>query len=66
VIDDPAIFKLIRKSAALSRVLSTFPFNYEENVERRKWKSPLLVYASELLKFQRNGQFPDEPVRIKV
>jgi hypothetical protein len=43
-----------------------FHFNYEENVARRKWKSPLLVYASELLKFQRNGQFPDEPVRIKV
>jgi hypothetical protein len=68
VIDAPSIFKLIRKTAALVRVLPTFPFNCEENVVWRKRKIPLvgLVSQAELLKLQKSGQFPDEPVRIKV
>jgi len=31
VIDTPSIFKLIRKTAVLVRVLSTFPFRFSEN-----------------------------------
>jgi hypothetical protein len=44
VIVTPSIFKLIRKTSSLVRVLPTFPFNYEENAARRKWKSPDFVY----------------------
>jgi hypothetical protein len=44
VIGDPSIFKLIRKAAALARVLPTFAFNCAENAARWKWKSPLFVF----------------------
>ena len=37
VIGTPSIFKLIRKAAALSRVLPTFVFSCAENAARRKW-----------------------------
>ena len=36
VIDVPSILKLIRKSASLTRVLSTFDFRFGENAARRK------------------------------
>jgi hypothetical protein len=42
VIGAPSIFKLIRKAAALARVLPTFVFSYAENAVRRKWKIPLV------------------------
>ena len=37
-----SIFKLIRKAAALARMLPTFDLSCEENAARRKWKSPLV------------------------
>ena len=61
MIGTPSIFKLTRKAAALTRVLPTFAFNELENAARRKWNT-----EAELLKLQKSGQFPDEPVRIKV
>ena len=46
VIGAPSIFKLIRKAAALVRVLPTFALSLEENAARWKWKSPLVDCAS--------------------
>ncbi len=46
VIVAPSIFKLIRKAVVLVRVLSTFPFRWDENAARRKWKSPLVDCAN--------------------
>jgi hypothetical protein len=34
------MLRLIRKAAALERVLPTFAFSSVENTECRKWKSP--------------------------
>ena len=62
----PSIFKLTRKAAALARVLPAFAFRVAENAARRKWNSPRWVAQAELLKLQKSGQFPDEPVRITV
>jgi hypothetical protein len=62
------MLRLTRKAAALVRVLPTFDLTCEENEARRKWNSPLLgwIAEAELLKLQKCGQFPDEPVRITV
>jgi hypothetical protein len=46
VIGVPSIFKLIRKTEALARVLPTFAFICGENAARRKWKIPLVGCAS--------------------
>jgi hypothetical protein len=40
VIDTPSIFKLIRKTEALGRVLPTFTWRWTANTVRRKLKSP--------------------------
>ena len=45
-IGTPSIFKLIRKTATLVRMLPTLTLRCEENVTRWKWKSPLVSYAS--------------------
>jgi hypothetical protein len=60
------MLRLTRTSVSLVRVLSTFVFTFEENVERRKWKSPRSCCTAEFLKVQKSGQFPDDPVRITV
>jgi hypothetical protein len=65
VIGVSSIFKLIRKDVSLTRVLPTFVFRSEENAVRWKWKIPWIAEA-ELLKLLKNGQFPDDPVRITV
>jgi hypothetical protein len=38
-------------------------FNWEENTTRWKWNC--YISETELLKMQKRGQFPDEPVKIK-
>ena len=45
VIGVPSIFKLIRKTATLARVLPTFDFCWAENAARRKWNMPRCVCA---------------------
>jgi hypothetical protein len=67
---DPSKLTVIRKVAALSRIFPTLDLSVEEKV------APLFLFGSgtchvvfaefELLKLQKNGQFPDESVRIKV
>jgi hypothetical protein len=42
LLGDPSIFKLIRKTVVLVRMLPTFDLSCEENAARRKWKSPLV------------------------
>ncbi len=37
----PSIFKLIRKAAALARMVPTLALSCEEDIARRKWKSPM-------------------------
>jgi hypothetical protein len=64
VINAPSIFKLIRKTVSLTRMTPTFAFTCGENFARRKWKVPL-VGSVEFLSLEKNGQFPDETVRIK-
>jgi hypothetical protein len=44
VIGSPSRLKLTRKGVTL--VLPTFDFNCEQNVARRKWKSPLVGSGS--------------------
>jgi hypothetical protein len=41
----PSIFIVIRSVAALGRMLTTLPLTCVENVERQKWKSPLVEYG---------------------
>ncbi len=36
-----------------------------ENTTRRKWNGPLVDYGDWTPEVEKNGQFPDEPVRIK-
>jgi hypothetical protein len=43
VIDTPSILSVIRKVAALVRVLPTVAFRVTENAARRKWNSPRSV-----------------------
>ena len=49
VIGVPSIFKLISKTAALVRMLTTFDLSSEENVSRRWWNWPLVDSGSCLL-----------------
>ncbi len=46
VIDTPSILSVIRKSTALTRVLSTFVFRVVKNPEWWRWNSPLVDCAS--------------------
>jgi hypothetical protein len=66
VIGTPSIFKLIRKVEALTRVLPTFPSTPKRTPRGGSGKVHCWFPEVELLKLERNGQFPDEPVRIKV
>jgi hypothetical protein len=68
VIGAPSRLRLIRKAADFTRISPHFDFTIEENAARRKWKydDPKLIALTELLKLQKSGQFPDEPVRIEV
>jgi hypothetical protein len=38
----------------------------DKNAVRRKWKTHDHGALTGLLKLQKSGQFPDDPVRIKV
>ncbi len=66
VIGAPSIFKLIRKAAALARVCRLFLLAGQRTPRGGSGKVHCLVAQAELLKLQKSGQFPDEPVRIKV
>ena len=68
MIGAPSIVKLIRKAAALARMLATLDL-YEG--ERRKSRDGSgtghgRFAQAELLKLQKSGRFPDEPERITV
>ena len=62
----PSIFKVIRKVDSLARILTTFDLSCEENRHRGSGTGHGRIAQAELLNLQKSGQFPDEPVRIKV
>jgi hypothetical protein len=67
MIGTPSIFKLIRKVEVLVRVLPTFTFlTTKRTPHGGSGKVQCWFVEPEVLKLQRNGQFPDDPVRIKV
>ncbi len=63
----PSKLSVIRKAAAFARARPTLLFSWSETAARGG--SGIihdLIVLTKLLKLQRRGQFPDEPVRIKV
>ncbi len=58
----PSIFNVIRSVASLTRMFPTLDLRCEEKTARRGHGQ---IVQAELLKLQKSGQFPDEPVRIK-
>ncbi len=68
MIGAPSRLRLILKAAALTRISPHFDFNMEEKAsgESGSTMTPSLMALTELLKLEKNGQFPDEPVRIEV
>ncbi len=62
-IGDPSKLIFVRKAATLVRVRPTLLCTCVRKVARRKVNWP--PGCPELLKLQKIGQFPDEPVRIK-
>ncbi len=60
-----SIFKIIRTDTSLTRILTIFDFNWKENTGG-SGRVHCLIAQSELLKMKKNGQFPDEIVRIEV
>ena len=61
----PSRLRLIRKTAALERIFSTLDLSIEEKESGGSGRIHDLIALTELLKLQKSGQFPDEPVRIK-
>jgi hypothetical protein len=49
----------------LARILPIFDLSCEENAARRWWNWPLVDAQAELLKLQKSGQIPDQPVKIE-
>ncbi len=64
MIDDPSIFKLIRKDTALVRVLPTFAFTCGENAVRWKWKIPQKDWSRVGVIVQKIGE--DRKKRLDV
>ncbi len=62
----PSILSVIRKTATLARVLSTFVFRVPETPSGGSGIVHGQVTPAELLKLQKSGQFPDESVRIII
>jgi hypothetical protein len=59
------MLRLIRKAAALARIFPTLDLSIEESPRDGSGRIHDLIALTELLKLQKSGQFPDEPVRIK-
>jgi hypothetical protein len=66
VIGAPSILSVIRKAAALARVLPTFALRVDKKVHGGSGIVHWWISQDELLKLQKSGQFPDESVRIIV
>ena len=66
MIGSPSILSVIRKAAALARVLPTFAFRVPRTPRGGSGRGHWFIAQAELLKLQKSGQFPDEPVRIIV
>jgi hypothetical protein len=49
----------------LSRIFPTLDLNIEEKPHNGSGRIHDLIELTELLKLQKRGQFPDDPVRIK-
>ena len=60
-----SIFIVIRSAATLVRMLPNLDLSCEEKTTRWQWNSHWLIVQAELLKLQKNGQLPDESVRVK-
>ena len=60
-----SIFKVIRSAAALARMLPILDLSCEENATQGSGNDHSYVAQAELLKLQRNDQFPDELVKIE-
>ena len=66
VIGAPSMLRLTRKAAALARVFPTLAFAAQRTPRGGSARVHCLIAQAELLKLQKSGQFPDEPVRITV
>ncbi len=66
VIGTPSILSVIRKVATLKRVLPTFLPGWTRTRYDRSGIVHWWIVQDELLKLQKNGQFPDETVGIIV
>jgi hypothetical protein len=66
VMGDPSKLSVIRKVATLARVSPTLFLSWQRKPRGGSGTFHDLFAQAELLKLQKSGQFPDEPVRIKV
>ena len=70
VIDTPSILSVIRKTTVLKRVLAPCCRLFLSGWPRTSRDGSGIVHGhvalDELLKWQKSGQFPDEPVRVTV
>ncbi len=57
---------IIRKTGFLSRARSTLDLSRVEKLHDGGGRVHGHVPEAELLKLEKNGQFPEDPVRIKV
>jgi hypothetical protein len=62
VIGEESIFKIIRSPGALATMLPTLDLRSEENIVEEVEES---TGRFRKLSFEKSGQFPDEPVKIK-
>jgi hypothetical protein len=62
----PSKLSVIRKASAFVRARPTLCFTWVRQPRGGSGRIHDLIALTKLLKLQRSGQFPDEPVRIKV
>jgi hypothetical protein len=60
----PSRLRFTRKAATLAEVLTTLDLSCEDKPRGGSGTVHGHVAQAELLKLQKSGQFPDEPVRI--
>ena len=62
----PSKLSVIHKTVVLTRVRPTFLLIWGQKSMWREWKNPRSDYTDKTPEVAKSGQFPDEPVRIKV
>ncbi len=66
MIDASSRLRLIINAAAFVRILTHFVFRMEEKPSDGSGNTHDQIALTELLKLQKSGQFPDEPVKIEA